>query len=157
MHHSSDRRRAGFTLIELLVVIATVGILLAILMPAVQSTRESARATHCKNNLYQIALATDLFYETYKAYSPARYQPRPVDPARHNLDCGGSETTWLVRILPYLERGDAAESWTIVFPTPITRRRCESVRCRFTHVRRGDRRPIRSDEEPCRFTSARLS
>jgi len=101
--------RRGFTLIELLVVIAIVGILVSLLLPAVQSARESSRAAQCKNHLHQISLATELFHETYDAYPPARYQPRPGDPP--GLDCGGDQTTWLVRIMPFLEQSAAEDRW----------------------------------------------
>ncbi|MEX0819211.1 MAG: DUF1559 domain-containing protein [Pirellulaceae bacterium] len=100
---------AAFTLVELLVVMAIIGILAALLLPAVQASRESARAAQCKNNLKQISLAAELFHDTYGAYPPARYQPRPGDPVE--MSCGGSETTWLVRIMPFLEQAAREAGW----------------------------------------------
>lgn len=102
-------RRHGFTLVELLVVIAIIGVLVSLLLPAVQAAREASRAAQCKSNLHQIALATDLFHQTYGAYPPARYQPRPGDPP--GRDCGGKETTWFVRIMPFLEEASGEEQW----------------------------------------------
>lgn len=100
--------RRGFTLVELLVVIAIIGILMGLLLPAVQAAREAARATQCKNNLKQIGLATEMFHDTFGAYPPARYQPRPGDIQNA---CGGNETTWLVRIMPFLEQRAAEQRW----------------------------------------------
>ncbi len=101
--------RTAFTLVELLVVIAIIGILVGLLLPAVQAAREAARAAQCKNNLHQIALATQMFHDTFRAYPPARYQPRPG--SQSEFACGGDETTWLVRIMPFLEQTAAEDRW----------------------------------------------
>ena len=104
----------AFTLVELLVVIAIIGILVGLLLPAVQAAREAARSMQCKNNLHQISLGTEMFHDTQRSYPPARYQPRPGDPAAY--DCGGKETTWLVRIMPYLEASNMERRWDYSVP-----------------------------------------
>ncbi len=102
-------RSRGFTLVELLVVIAILGVLIGLLLPAVQAARESARAMQCANNLHHISLATSLFHESKRAFPPARYQPRPDAPPE--IACGGDETTWLVRIMPFMEQQPAESRW----------------------------------------------
>lgn len=94
-------RLAGFTLVELLVVIAIIGMLIAMLLPAVQSAREAARLTQCKNHLKQISLATIQFHDTNEAYPPARLRALSYEDG--NL-CETTQPSWLVRILPFLEQ-----------------------------------------------------
>ncbi len=105
-------RRNGFTLIELLVVIAIIGILVSLLLPAVQQARSAARRMQCSNNLKQLALAAHSFHDTYQAFPPARLildAPRTQndDATRIGMD----EPSWLVRLLPFLEQSALHDSW----------------------------------------------
>ena len=89
--------RSGFTLVELLVVIAIIGILVALLLPAVQAAREAARRTQCTNNLKQIALATMNYESAYKRVPPG--------------DVWDESSSWFVQILPFMEEQAIYDRW----------------------------------------------
>jgi len=96
----SARRQRGFTLIELLVVIAIIGILVSLLLPAVQQAREAARRTQCKNNLMQIGLALANYEMGFGCLPPGSVDPgRPI-----KNEPKGYHVGWMVQILPYIEQ-----------------------------------------------------
>jgi len=100
------RCNRGFTLIELLVVIAIIGILIALLLPAVQAARESARRTQCVNNLKQFGIAMHNYHDIFKAFPPAGFQDvndpnNPTGTINSGFILDWSEQA---RLLPYLEQ-----------------------------------------------------
>lgn len=94
MHHPRSRPR-GFTLVELLVVIAIIGILVALLLPAIQAAREAARRTECASNLKQLGMAMHNYHDTWKQF------PLPGMIA--------NELGWTVSILPQIEQQAIAD------------------------------------------------
>ncbi|MFV1968569.1 MAG: DUF1559 domain-containing protein, partial [Pirellulaceae bacterium] len=92
-------RNGGFTLVELLVVIAIIGILVALLLPAVQAAREAARRMQCSNNLKQIALASHNFHDTYKKFPPGLLASKRIYPVTD----AGQGVGALPFLLPFME------------------------------------------------------
>jgi prepilin-type N-terminal cleavage/methylation domain-containing protein len=99
MFRNHLRARFAFTLVELLVVIAIIGILVALLLPAVQAAREAARRSQCANNLKQIGLAVHHFEDSHKTLPSSRLGPQ--------------HASWFVQILPFMEQGNLFSQWDV--------------------------------------------
>ena len=100
-----SRSRLGFTLVELLVVIAIIGILIALLLPAVQAAREAARRSQCSNNLKQLALGVHNYADTFGCFPSGFVSaiPAPMsDEATASQEL--SVWTWGALLLPYVEQ-----------------------------------------------------
>lgn len=126
------RRHGGFTLVELLVVIAIIGVLVALLLPAVQAAREAARRIQCSNNIKNLALAIHNFHDT-KKHLPFSIMPGTYGREVYKLPGGGEEPAspskyvtgrntngkgWIVDILPQLEQQAMYDAMKLGFDDP---------------------------------------
>ncbi|MFN3153365.1 DUF1559 domain-containing protein [Bremerella sp.] len=106
--------KSGFTLVELLVVIAIIGVLIALLLPAVQQAREAARRMQCSNNFKQLGLAFHNYHDTFQVFP---YGYMEAGTTFHKRD------TWMQQLMPFFEQGsayDRYQSWvgTWIMDTP---------------------------------------
>ncbi|MEX0791636.1 MAG: DUF1559 domain-containing protein [Pirellulaceae bacterium] len=101
MCRTNPFQKTGFTLVELLVVIAIIGVLVALLLPAVQQAREAARRMQCGNNLKQLGLALHNYHGTHNVFPPGKVGPSVFD----NINPGTNRIGWIPLLLPYIEQG----------------------------------------------------
>jgi prepilin-type N-terminal cleavage/methylation domain-containing protein/prepilin-type processing-associated H-X9-DG protein len=163
------RKREAFTLVELLVVIAIIGILVALLLPAIQAAREAARRTQCKNNVKNIGLAVLNHLDTRKVFPTGGItwgvliedylDGMPADdgsnPGGKLVDIERMGLGWGFQILPYLEEGALHELTTgdLIRSTPVALYNCPSRRS----VTKNDNNVVLTDyasAQPCTKTAS---
>src|SRR5262249_52746180 len=136
----TSRHRRGFTLIELLVVISIIGILVGLLLPAVNSAREAGRRTQCQNNMRNISLGIISYVNQQNVFPPAAVfcadqqaltqltSGTPPDPTKSVIPTyflnpspkprGNPMYSWVVPILPYLDNQELYNQWTFFYTPP---------------------------------------
>ncbi|PQO41481.1 DUF1559 domain-containing protein [Blastopirellula marina] len=109
---SRRRNASGFTLVELLVVIAIIGVLIALLLPAVQQAREAARRMQCSNNMKQLGLGMHNYHDTFKVF------PHGMNGTIQNAGLDAPlEMSWMPLILPFIEQKNLHDSFNFNIKT----------------------------------------
>lgn len=113
--------RHGFTLVELLVVIAIIGVLVAMILPAVQAAREASRRAACKSNLKQVSLALQTYHDSFKTFPPAHiWYGAPPNQFSYTPAAAGQQgaaypqlygPNWILMLLPFLEQQNVHALW----------------------------------------------
>jgi prepilin-type N-terminal cleavage/methylation domain-containing protein/prepilin-type processing-associated H-X9-DG protein len=132
------RPTGGFTLVELLVVIAIIGILVALLLPAIQAAREAARRAQCTSNLRNLSIALQNYHDVRKEFPPAARFGPPDNPAHASdniLIDNRLFQNWAIEILPFIEEESLAEQLTVTnIPPAKTVRLAINVPARSTDI-----------------------
>ncbi len=129
---AKKRGPGGFTLVELLVVIAIIGILVALLLPAVQAAREAARRSQCSNNLKQLGLALHNYHDTHRVFPPGSIATR-----LNTANTPPGSMSWMPMILPFIEQAplhDQLQPYMVtvdskIFPSDLMNTVIESLVC----------------------------
>ena len=119
---SAHRRIRGFTLVELLVVIAIIGILIALLLPAVQAAREAARRSQCTNNLKQMGIGLQNYHDLHNVFPPAKIGSGSMTymyPASQASSNFVLNTTGFVLLLPQVEQQALYQRYNFNYPSSI--------------------------------------
>jgi prepilin-type N-terminal cleavage/methylation domain-containing protein len=127
--------RRGFTLVEMLVTISVIGVLMSLILPAVQSAREAARATECRNHLRQLGVAFQGYHAALRTFPPAEIHgnlQRSAFSGRH-CDWVGSIGSWSAFLLPYIEQKPAYDRLDFeVFPQTGSAGNLDVMQMQFT-------------------------
>ncbi|MCC9607143.1 DUF1559 domain-containing protein [Blastopirellula sp. JC732] len=126
-------RHSGFTLVELLVVIAIIGVLIALLLPAVQQAREAARRMTCSNHIKQLGLALHNYHDTNRVFPPGTFAAQ----LNSSLGSNPGSMSWMPTILPFIEQGPLSDQLTpymktrnsASFPTALMNTVIETLEC----------------------------
>lgn len=126
-------KRRAFTLVELLVVIAIIGVLVSLLLPAVQAAREASRRSSCGNNIKQLGIALHNYHDTHRKFPMAGFLTAPPVTSSTSLPY---HHTWLTALLPFMEQTALYDStnmllpaWTNPTPQVIVTREIPTIRC----------------------------
>lgn len=107
-------------MVELLVVIAIIGILVALLLPAIQSAREAARRSQCQSNLHNLGIALHNYHDAHKTFPPAMVVRKPTTGAPDSVTNGRFMfANWAIMILPYIEEQALADRFVISLTSPL--------------------------------------
>jgi prepilin-type N-terminal cleavage/methylation domain-containing protein/prepilin-type processing-associated H-X9-DG protein len=125
--HIHRRRSAdGFTLVELLVVIAIIGILVALLLPAIQAAREAARRSQCQNNVHNLGLGALNYHDTHSSLPVGVSNPRKANGDFEYMNGGQMTATnakffanWAIQILPFIEEQALYDSFVLYDEAPV--------------------------------------
>ena len=135
IHSQLSPKRRGFTLVELLVVVAIIAILIAMLLPAVQKARSTARRIQCANNLKQIGIALHNYHDSHGTFPPAAIWGRPIYSVGFNNQVKPEwayHHTWMTMILPQMEQQslyDMMDPRLRAYDQPFVSQKVRGFRC----------------------------